>query len=67
MWGFAALTLFRGGMALLKLAVASRAARDVKREVAAQAAPVRQVRPPSGAKEPAGRPRRSVLPGPGRN
>jgi hypothetical protein len=66
-FGFIGLTVFRGGMAMLKLAVASRAARDVQRDMAAQAAPVRKVRPQLGTSQPAGRPRRSVLPGPGRN
>ena len=67
MWGFAALAIFRGGLAMLKLAVASRAARDVRREMAAQAAPVKQVRPQLGSNQPHGRPRPSMLPGPGRN
>lgn len=66
-WGFAGLTVFRGGLALLKLAVASRAARDVKREVAAMAAPVKQVRPQLGSSQAAGRPRQSTVPGPGRS
>lgn len=66
-FGFAGLILFRGGLALLKLAVASRAARDVKREMAAQAAAVKQVRPQLGSNQPAGRPRKSMVPGPGRN
>jgi hypothetical protein len=65
--GLIGFVVFRGGMAMLKLAVASRAARDVKREVAAMAAPVRQVRPQLGSSQPAGRPRQSTLPGPGRN
>jgi hypothetical protein len=66
-FGFAGLIMFRGGLALLKLAVASRAARDVKREMAAQAAAVKQVRPQLGSSQPAGRPRKSMVPGPGRN
>jgi hypothetical protein len=66
-WGFAGLTIFRGGLAMLKLAVASRAARDVKREMAAMASPVKQVRPQLGGNQPAGRPRQSMVPGPGRN
>jgi hypothetical protein len=66
-FGFAGRAIFRGGLALLKLAVASRAARDVKREMAATAAPVRQVRPQLGSSQAAGRPRQSMLPGPGRN
>lgn len=66
-FGFAGLILFRGGLALLKLAVASRAARDVKREMATQAAAVKQVRPQLGSNQPAGRPRKSMVPGPGRN
>lgn len=66
-FGFAGLVMFRGGLALLKLAVASRAARDVKREMAAQAAAVKQVRPQLGGSQPAGRPRKSMVPGPGRN
>lgn len=65
--GVIGFTLFRGGLAMLKLAVASRAARDVKREMAAMAAPVRQVRPQLGPSQPAGRQRKSTLPGPGRN
>lgn len=65
--GLIGFTTFRGGLALLKLAVASRAARDVKREVAAMAAPVRKVRPQLGSNQPAGRPRQTMLPGPGRN
>lgn len=66
-WGFAGLTIFRGGMAMLKLAIASRAARDVKREMASQAAPVKKVRPQLGSNQPAGRPRQTLVPGPGRN
>lgn len=66
-WGFAGLAIFRGGMALLRLAVASRAARDVKREMATMASPVKQVRPRLGSSQPAGRPRQSMVPGPGRN
>jgi hypothetical protein len=66
-FGFAGLVMFRGGLALLKLAVASRAARDVKREMATQAAAVKQVRPQLGSGQPAGRPRKSTVPGPGRN
>lgn len=66
-FAFVGFVLFRGGLALLKLAVASRAARDVKREMAAQAAAVKQVRPQLGSSQPAGRPRKSMVPGPGRN
>jgi hypothetical protein len=65
--GLIGFVVFRGGLALLKLAVASRAARDVKREMATQAAAVRQVRPQLGSSQPAGRPRKSMVPGPGRN
>lgn len=65
--GLIGFAVFRGGLAMLKLAIASRAARDVKREVAALAAPVRKVRPQFGSNQPAGRPRQSSLPGPGRN
>ncbi len=64
---FIGLAVFRGGLALLKLAVASRAARDVKREMAATATPVKKVRPQLGSNQPAGRPRQSMVPGPGRN
>ncbi len=64
---FVGLALFRGGMALLKLAIASRAARDVKREMAATAAPVKKVRPQLGSSQAAGRPRQSMVPGPGRD
>jgi hypothetical protein len=66
-WGLAGFAIFRGGLALLKLAVASRAARDVKREMAVAVAPLRQVRPQLGSNQPAGRPRQSSVPGPGRN
>lgn len=65
--GAIAFVVFRGGLAMLKLAIASRAARDVKREVAVLAAPVRKVRPQLGSSQPAGRPRQSTLPGPGWN
>ena len=65
--GFIGLAVFRGGLAMLKLAVASRAARDVKREMAATAAPVRKVRPQLGSNQAAGRPRQTTVPGPGRN
>jgi hypothetical protein len=64
---FVGLAVFRGGMALLKLAIASRAARDVKREMASTAAPVKKVRPQLGSSQAAGRPRESMVPGPGRN
>jgi len=65
--GMIGFVIFRGGLAMLKLAVASRAARDVKREMAAAAEPVRKVRPQLGSNQPAGRPRETMLPGPGRN
>ena len=65
--GFIGFFVFRGGLALLKLAIASRAARDVKREMATMAAPVKKVRPQLGSNQPAGRQRQSMLPGPGRN
>ena len=64
---FVGLTIFRSGMALLKLAVAARAARDVRREVAAMATPVKKVRPQLGSNQPAGRPRKTLVPGPERN
>ena len=65
---FAGFVLFRGGMHLLKVAMASRAVRDVRREMAAQASPT-GTRPtkrmrPQLATGPSGRPRASVVPGP---
>ena len=68
---FAAFVLFRGGMHLLKVAMAARAVRDVRREMAAQASPT-GIRPtkrvrPQLATGPTGRPRESLLPGPTRD
>ena len=68
---FAGFVLFRGGMHLLKVAMASRAVRDVRREMAAQASPT-GTRPtkrmrPQLATGPSGRPRASVVPGPNRD
>ncbi len=65
---FAGFVLFRGGMHLLKVAMASRAVRDVRREMAAMASPT-GTRPakrmrPQLATGPSGRPRASVVPGP---
>ena len=64
-FGFGGIAVFRGGLQLLKVAMAARAARDIRREVAATAVPVRKVRPQLGSQQPAGRQRASVLPGPG--
>jgi len=68
---FVAFVLFRGGMHLLKVAMAARAVRDVRREMAAQASPT-GIRPtkrvrPQLATGPTGRPRKSLLPGPTRD
>ena len=65
LFGFAGLAVFRGGLQLLKVAMAARAS-DIRRELAATAAPVRKVRPQLGSQQPAGRQRASVVPGPGR-
>ena len=64
-FGFVGLTLFRGGLAMLKVAVATRAARDIRREIVAGATPAKQVRPRLGSRQPAGRATKSLLPGPG--
>jgi hypothetical protein len=57
--------LFRGGLHLLKVAMAAKAARDIKQEVkpAGSTASARKVRP-ALASAPAGRPRPSLVPGP---
>lgn len=65
LFGFAGLAVFRGGLQLLKVAMAARAASDIRRELAATAAPVKRVRPQLGSQQPAGRQRASVVPGPG--
>lgn len=64
LFGMGGLAVFRGGLQLLKVAMAARAARDIRREVAATAAPTRKVRPQLGSAQPHGRPRKSLLPGP---
>jgi len=57
--------VFRAGVGLLKVAVAARAMLDVKREMAATAAPRRAVaRVALGRREAPGRTSASVLPGP---
>jgi hypothetical protein len=66
-FGFGGLAVFRGGLQLLKVAMAARASRDIRREIAATAAPTRRVRPQLGSQHPHGRPRKSVLPGPAAN
>lgn len=63
-FGFGGLAVFRGGLQLLKVAMAARAARDIKREVATAAAPTRKVAPTLGSQHPHGRQRPTVVPGP---
>lgn len=61
-----AVFVFRGGLQMLKVAMAARASRDIRKEIAASTVPLRKVRPQLGSQLPAGRERKSVLPGPGR-
>ena len=59
--------LFRGGMHLLKVATAARAAQDVRNEIAmSKPAPTRRVTSLTNI-VPAGRPRHTVVPGPKAN
>jgi hypothetical protein len=66
-FGFGGIAVFRGGLQLLKVAMAARASQDIRREITATAAPVHQVRPQLGSQHPHGRPRKSVVPGPSGN
>jgi hypothetical protein len=66
LFGIAAVFVFRGGLQLLKVAMAAHAASNIRRDLAVSTTPIRQVRPQMAPLQPVGRERTTVVPGPTR-